>query len=617
MLQNRQRAIILALLATSTAVHAQVNDWISPVSGNWDVAGNWSAGLPSSNQFEVRITNPKNKAVAIQPSTPINFPDSMTVQNLRVGGVPPNINLLLMNFFGTAMPLRVLNNFNIETNGRVLMLSSGLNVSNVLNLKGVFDQEGGELTFTNSLATTMQIEGGRFNLTNGLVTGANMFLGGTNDGYVNQDSGVVSLAWLLLGSKPSFPSASKGTYVLQSGWLIASVLEGVGQTGFGMLNQNGGTNSASELSVGNGTYVKNGGGLFAGEVRVVAPSEPIFAPPNAIMTHAGGTATITNDLRLVGQGGRQNPRTATFNMFGGSLSAHRILVQEAGMFTQTNGTVNVANELFVGDNGRIPSSYYLSSGKLFTSDTTVSSSYPESSNIGQSGGTHIVTNTLRINGNAIYHLSGGTVTTPNIVLTGNLNYPPQFFVTGAPAFAVTNQTISLLGGAIVIQDSAQQFGRLTINGDSGINLAGNSAVLRFADSHTNSWQGQLPASPRLTVFNWNGSTNGGGTDQFIFGTTSSALTARQLAQIRFLNPSGLSSGTYPSRILSTGEVVPMPRPVLTLQNNATNLLISWPGNFILQSATNVVGPYFEVTNATSPYSVTANQFPMRFLRLRD
>src|SRR5204863_8302415 len=104
-------------------------------------------------------------------------------------------------------------------------------------------------------------------------------------------------------------------------------------------------NSASNLDVGNGTYVKNGGGLFAGEVRLVAPSQPIFAPPAAILTHAGGTATITNNLRLVGQGNRTNPRSATFNMFGGSLSTPRIEMETGGIFNQTNGTVNVANEL--------------------------------------------------------------------------------------------------------------------------------------------------------------------------------------------------------------------------------------------------------------------------------
>ncbi len=124
-------------------------------------------------------------------------------------------------------------------------------------------------------------------------------------------------------------------------------------------------------------------------------------------------------------------------------------------------------------------------------------------------------------------------------------------------------------------------------------------------------------TPQITVYNWNGSTNGGGTDQLSFGASSSALTAGQLGQIRFVNPGGFSSGTYPARMLSTGEVVPMPVPALSLQNNGTNLVISWPGNFILQSATNVVGPYLDVTNATSPYSADENRFPMQFFRLRD
>ena len=59
------------------------------------------------------------------------------------------------------------------------------------------------------------------------------------------------------------------------------------------------------------------------------------------------------------------------------------------------------------------------------------------------------------------------------------------------------------------------------------------------------------------------------------------------------------------------------RPALSWPNNGTNLVTSWPGNFILQNATNVIGPYFDVSNATSPYSLDVNQFPRQFFRLRD
>jgi len=239
--------ILLVPGLVSIASAQVVNSWTKPTSGDWDDPSAWSLEVPPSSSQSVLIANSGWKAVAINPSTPVNFPDSMTVRNLTIrtafGGAT---NTLLLNYAGTTTPLRVLNNLNVETNGRVLMLYSGMNVSNTLHVGGVFDQEGGELTFTNSPATTMQVEGGSFNLTNGFVTGANMYLGGTNDGYVNQDGGLASLGSLTLGTGLSYPSA---TYLLQSGWLIVGGKEVVGENGAGAFTQNGGTNSASVLSV--------------------------------------------------------------------------------------------------------------------------------------------------------------------------------------------------------------------------------------------------------------------------------------------------------------------------------------------------------------------------------
>jgi hypothetical protein len=547
------------LMLAAVNARADINSWINLAGGNWDDASSWSLGVPPASSQSVMITNSGWKAVAINPSTPVNSPGSMTVGSLTIGGTTNSVNTLLLNYFGTTTPLHVLGDFNIKTNSQVLLLSSGVNAGGALNLNGIFDQEGGELTFTSSPTNTMQIEGGQFNLTNGIVTGNNMYLGGAADGFVMQDSGLVSLDWLVLGSKPSVPgSPGNGTYVLQSGWLMVNTFEGLGQNGSGTLTQNGGTNSTSTLFVGPGHYVKNAGGLFAGEVRVIGVSAPIFAQPASVMTHAGGTAIITNVLTLEGQGSRHDPEPGVFNMSGGSLSTPRIQLVEAGLFTQSNGTVNVANELFLDDHGgTLASSYSLFGGNLITSNETVESSWPENSEISQNGGTNTIATTLWINGSAIYQLSGGRLRVPNINFTGNISSPPQFSIIGAPAFAITNESISSLGGSITIQNSSQQLGRLTLEADSIINLAGSSAVLRFADSHTNSWQSQLfGVVPHLLIYNWNGSANGGGPDQLIFGTSSSALTASQVAQIQFVNPTGFAPGTNSARILSTGEVVP-------------------------------------------------------------
>ena len=137
--------------------------------------------------------------------------------------------------------------------------------------------------------------------------------------------------------------------------------------------------------------------------------------------------------------------------------------------------------------------------------------------------------------------------------------------------------------------------------------------MSFPDSSAQAWAG----GATLVVANWNGNLSGGGAEQLKCGTSQSGLTPNQLAQIQFTNPAGFAPGTYPAQILSTGEVVPTSAPTLGFQKSGANLVLNWPGNFILQNATNVAGPYVDITNATSPYGFDTSEFPKRFFRLRN
>ncbi len=121
----------------------------------------------------------------------------------------------------------------------------------------------------------------------------------------------------------------------------------------------------------------------------------------------------------------------------------------------------------------------------------------------------------------------------------------------------------------------------------------------------------------LSILNWNGSTNGGGSDQLFFGTNANGLTASQLSQNQFVNPAGFAPGTYPARILATGEIVPATRPALTFFRTSNALVLSWQGSSILQTATNVVGPYVDVMNALSPRTNVIPMEPQRFFRLKS
>jgi hypothetical protein len=151
------------------------------------------------------------------------------------------------------------------------------------------------------------------------------------------------------------------------------------------------------------------------------------------------------------------------------------------------------------------------------------------------------------------------------------------------------------------------------SGNSSLNLPSGSCVLRFANSSAVTWA----SDGRLTILNWSGSTNGGGLQQVFFGTSASGLTAQQLSQVQFSNPAGLSAGTYSARILSDGEVVPnqLVSASIAFSRQGNNLVLTWPTGWILQSATNVVGPYSDVAGATSPDTIDTTLQPQQFFRL--
>ena len=95
---------------------------------------------------------------------------------------------------------------------------------------------------------------------------------------------------------------------------------------------------------------------------------------------------------------------------------------------------------------------------------------------------------------------------------------------------------------------------LTSNTTSVLDLAGTS-LLHFAASGNRTWTGTL------SVWNWNGSSSGGGLEQLLFGTSdsSASLTQAQLNTINFYSDSGVNFlGTARFAGLGSGEIIPFP-----------------------------------------------------------
>ena len=161
----------------------------------------------------------------------------------------------------------------------------------------------------------------------------------------------------------------------------------------------------------------------------------------------------------------------------------------------------------------------------------------------------------------------------------------------------------------MISNAVEQLGHFVLADTAVINLAGSASRLGFANSSAETWSG----SGMLLVSNWNGSASGGGAEQLKFGTDQTGLTAAQLSQMWFR----VGTNLYSAKILNTGEVVPnqVVAPPLDFSRQGSNLVLNWLPGYTLQTATNVTGPYANISGTTSPYTNDMTLAPQRFFRL--
>jgi hypothetical protein len=619
----------------------EINSWTNPSSAPWE-AMYWSLGvLPDSTQ-SVMITNAGYKAVGISPLTRANYTNSMTVSNLTVSAPTNAFNTLLLNYFGTGTPLDVLNGCTIGTNGVIENLHAGFEVQSgswTVN-GGQYIEQGGSTVATN--ASTYVLNGGSMNLSNANFELGQLILGGADSlsdtGVVSQVGGLTGCQLTMLGgsytlSNGTFSGACSldGQFTQYGGTNEASIsLGGLGEFGsgdgtytnyggivvspliqlapnnnnsFGFFNQVGGTviTAGIKIGPGDGVYRLTNGTLLTGELSVF----------NSGFGQEGGQVSCTNSIGVFGSliedaYGDLNPVFADYGLEGGELSCASLGLSEFGNFEQSGGTNTVAGTLSLDE-----CDYSLSSGVLLTSNTIVvhsyfnygSDVYQQSTYFYQAGGQHSVANTL--SDLDYYLLWGGSLYASNIVLAGTLSVSNPAVILNPGQFQFAG-TLQLYGGSI------ENLGQMLLSSSSVIELMPGSHKLSFLNSAAMNWN----QTSSLLVTNWNGSTNGGGSDQLIFGNNSSGLTPAQLRQIVFVNPAELPAGNYAATVLPSGEVVPLPNPVLSWQLMQGQLVMSWAGQVTLQSCTNVLGPYMDLSNASSPYTNISSQGPYRFFRLR-
>jgi hypothetical protein len=570
------------LLGIHNLFAAPTNSFTSPTTAAWESLS-WSLGVrPDISQGAIMVTNYGQKGIILGANARDNFPGTMLISNLTLAGTPLSTNTLLLNFTGTTSPLRVRNSCTVQSNSVLLNLSSALDIAGANSIclidGGTMNQSGGSNIFEGSLyvGTT---NFGQYNLTNGAILADNISIGGNNatpqsgSGLFNMINGSIQAREIDVGAWES-----DGEFIQHAGSISATANLMIGQNfaADGRYTLQTGSLQASNTFIGNypystGEFIQTGGAHVTGDLRI-----------GLYLSHTG-----------VGDGG--------YTLNGGLLQCQNIGLDEGdGFFTpfsQSGGTNLCSGDLV------LEGIYALSGGELHDNDVTI---YNPGAFF-QTGGKHIVTNTLSIF--LFYNPRGGNGS-PSILHSGSLQCG-QLELTGGASDGVTAfqhdggslnvfGQISLNDGAILASNVTEQFGPLLLYGSTSRDSLSGSTQ-HFADSSNIQWD----PNGSLLVFCDNSS-------KVYFGNSASALTPHQLLQIAF-------NFGY-ARLLDNGQLVSWPVPPIDYQMTTTNLSLNWippwgtAGTPTLQAADHVEGPYTDVSTATCPYVVAFNNHA-KFFRL--
>jgi autotransporter-associated beta strand protein len=281
------------------------------------------------------------------------------------------------------------------------------------------------------------------------------------------------------------------------------------EAGGAVINTNGFNDTiAAVLAHGGGTP---DGGLTLSDTAVT-PGTLTLTGTNtytgATTINTGATLQLGNgatgeDGTIVTSSGITDDGTLVFNRFGAPSSPVAI--------NGTGGVVKIGN-----------GSQTLSASNGYTGATTIGA------------GILIVTGALTSTASVTAD-NGGTV---ELETSNNVN--------ASAHVTLANGTLETLAG------ETQSLGDLTLGaGASNLTLGASANIINFANSSADTWTGTL------SINDWNGASLGGGSDEVFIGT-SADLSAAQLADISFVNPTvdGVSDpGTFGVQQLSDGELV--------------------------------------------------------------
>ncbi len=248
----------------------------------------------------------------------------------------------------------------------------------------------------------------------------------------------------------------------------------------------------------------------------------------------------------------------------------------------------------------------MSGGTLMSSNTVVQNyaDRPRPRFI-QTAGQHRVQRMLFLENGGVYELHGGVLSAGMISVRASAE-----FRLGAGTVS-SNNTLEIDGGTVFF-DGNYSLGWLLFNGTARFDFQSGSSIVHFTKV------GYPPPAldGALYIYNWKGSAQSPGRDQFYIDGTDQYMPYR-LQLMYFVDPAGYPPGSYRARRKASGEIVPLDRATIafTRDTKKNEMVLTWPDGYQLFSSARVTGPYEPVANATNPYTITCSD-PQRFYVLR-
>ncbi|HXL79339.1 MAG TPA: C25 family cysteine peptidase [Pyrinomonadaceae bacterium] len=484
---------------------------------------------------------------------------------LIVNGVVSSTNSITLSLSGPGT---------IQLNGaNIFAGGSTLNTANTTLILGN-DSALSTGTLTTANSGTIQAGGGTRTIANAMTLGADTTIGTGNDFIFNGAVTASGAATRIFTINNSVTTLAGNVFLAESD----SVSRTLSIAGSGVLSING--------------LITNNSGANTLSSNLQLNSVNVTLKLTNANTYTG-TSTLANGTLVLGNKAAFGTGTVAWN--GVTTSASTDLSGVNAL--SNNGTIGATGNIFAGSNN------------LELSGTLTSSVSPTITN-NISGGTFTLSNTLNLSNsgtNRTFTFSGtgntavtgvianGGGSTSNVVksgigtltisgantYTGTTTISAGTLTLGASGVLADSSNVIMNGGTFSTGAAAgftETVGTLALTDDSVISLGSGSHTLTFAASNGVSWT----AGKKLAITGWTGGFNGtSGTSGKIFvGSTSSGLTASQLAQVSFSN--GVTN--YTATILSTGEVVPVaPTAVKLTRFNAASfsdgVQLTWESGF--------------------------------------